>query len=95
VTDTALATAAAALAVALGLLAPGWLAVRALGLGADRLERFVLAVAIGRCLAGAAGLAAAETGAWAWLTPAAVLAGVLSLTLAGRARMRSGSAGLA
>lgn len=73
-----LSTLAAFLATTLSIGAPGLLAVRLLGLGATPLERFSLAVAVGRLLFAAASFALAAAGG-AVLLPVLVAGCVLAL----------------
>lgn len=80
------AFALALLAAGAGVLAPGALAVRALDLGATRLERWVLAVALGRFLLAAVALVGIQTGA-PWLPP---LFGAAALAMFVAAALRDG-----
>jgi hypothetical protein len=72
-----LATVVAFAAVALAIVVPGALLVRLLGLGRSPIERFGLAVVLGRVLLGLVGLLLSSFGAMGlapWLAAAALAA---------------------
>lgn len=78
--------AAASLALAAGIVAPGWVVVRGLGLGEGPLVRLVLAAAIGRVVFAAASLLAVHVGGAPVLVVFAVLSSLAAVGVELRAR---------